>query len=208
VSGFLYKALNAFLSYLFYASTCILIAGCSSFSGSNSNAVRPTDDEKVVSAVKQLLGNEEPEIERNNAIQFNGLRHGVSLRDYADTIAMRFYEQFTPSAGVTVASFVNYDATLNNTHALGNQLSEALKTSLTQVGYPIVEVNLAQQIDITSKGNFVLTRKSDNRYFEYVVIGTMIHRKHGIDIDARLIEAKTQKTYAASSLTIPAFMFE
>lgn len=208
MSGFHCKALSAFFSFLFCAGICILLAGCSSFSGSSSNGIRPTDDEKVVATVKHLLGKEAPEVESNVAIEFHGLRHGVSLRDYADTIAMKFYEQFIPSAGVTVTSFVNYDASLNTTHAFGNQLSEALKTSLTKVGYPIVEANLAEQIEITDKGNFVLTRKSQNRHFEFVVIGTVIHRKHGLDIDARLIEAKTQKTYAASSLTIPAFMFE
>lgn len=186
----------------------ILLAGCSSFTATNSETLATNDDDKVAAAMKQLLANTKPEIESNKSIQFHGLRHGVSLSDYTDTIAMKFYEQFIPSSGVTVASFVDFNASLNSTHPFGNQLSEALKTSLTRVGYPIVEVNLENQINITDKGNFVLTRENKTQPLEFVVVGTLVYREHGINIDARLIEAKSQKTYAATSLTIPSFMIQ
>jgi TolB-like protein len=208
VSAFLYKFKTTFFYFLLCLVLGGVLAGCAFSPNANSADARQNDDEKVIAAVQQLLGSEPPITNSNHLTHFKGLRHGVALRDYADSIAMKFFEQFVPTSGVTVTSFVNYDATLNNTHALGNQLSEALKTSLTHVGYPIVEANLAEQIEITEKGNFVLTRELENTPYEFVVVGTLIHRKHGIDIDTRLLEAKSRKTYAAASLTIPEFLFE
>lgn len=204
----LYKFLNAVFFPLICACSWLLLCGCSAISERYSNDPSNTDDAKVIAAVQQLLGSGQPEINRNDITQFQGLRSGVSLRDYADTIAMKLHEQYTPFKGVTVASFVNYDAALNNTHALGNQLTENLKTALTQVGYPVVEVNLAEQVEITETGNFVLTRNSKHSEFEFVVVGTMTHRNDGLEIDTKLVRAKSKKTYAAVSLTIPAFLFE
>ena len=78
---------------------------------------------------------------------------------------------------------------------LGHQISSSLKTELVQRGGKVVEHKSAQAISMSNNASYYLTRKlselSQNIEVSYVLAGTMLEMKGGVEINIEVIDVET-----------------
>jgi len=128
------------------------------------------------------------------------------IKKYADRIAFDLREQvdITLIPAVSIASFVDLDDNLTHTHALGNKLAEALIVSFKEAGFYVIELNLANDIEINNSGSFIFKRNQKNTNFPpFIVSAIMNYDQSGININSRLIQTKDAAVFAAHSMYMP-----
>jgi len=133
------------------------------------------------------------------------------LKKYADRIAFELANQVDVKtlSEVTVASYVDLDDNLNNTHAFGNKLAEILIISLHQAGFKLLESNLNSHIQTTKQGSFIFKRDQNNaEKGALVVSGIINYHQSGININSRLMKLSNANILAANSLTMPYFVMK
>lgn len=132
------------------------------------------------------------------------------LKKYTNRIAFELAQQVNikqlPS--VVVASFVDLDDSLTNTHALGNKIAEDLVISLQERGYQVVDVNVSKQVILTPQGNFVFNREESKLPAQFVISGIVNYSPTGANINTRLVDTKSGTILAAYSITMPTFVIE
>jgi TolB-like protein len=143
---------------------------------------------------------------------FEPQQHNVNLSSYVEQLVVSLQQHLAPSAAgkVAVASFVDFDASLTNTHPLGNQLAENFVTQLRQFGFTVIDTNSSQQLTTTASGQFNFTRQTrtviDRHKLRSVLTGTLIYTPRGIEVNARIIELANQRVLSAATATIPYFV--
>lgn len=132
------------------------------------------------------------------------------LKKYADRIAFELAQQVDPTKlpYVGVASFVDLDESLTNTHPLGNKLAEDLIVSLQQNGYRVIDPNVANNLVMTPDGSFAFQRAQGELAMPYIVSGIINYTANGANINARLIASNSGAILAAYTLSMPAFVIE
>ncbi|MBZ9610183.1 FlgO family outer membrane protein [Rheinheimera maricola] len=150
----------------------------------------------------------------NNVFQdsYTPGRHKLSLANYVEQMVLSLKRNGTvPTEGsIAVASFVDFDASLTHSHALGNQLAENFITQLQKFGYNVNETKANGKLIIDSKGDFVFSRKKRTRFtrtnYCCVLTGTLIYAPTGIEVNTRLFNTRDNSLISSSQTTIPYFV--
>lgn len=137
------------------------------------------------------------------------------LHQYAGDIVM---QMLTPAAGiakgarVAVGTYVfagDVAAAFEQDIApdLGLQLQESLMTLLTQSGFRVIELRLADGINLTADAELLLNRQTmpaqDLLQVDYLLTGTVVPQQHAFIVNSRLIVAQHRQTVAAATTEIP-----
>lgn len=135
------------------------------------------------------------------------------LSDYASQLAMKLMENATrlkQNDLVGITSFVRLNESLSNSTVLGNQLSEYLITELQDFGLAIVDFKVANNINVTPYGDFVLSRSAKSlakkMAMDHVVTGTIIEDDRGVQVNARIVSLADKQIVASAHILIPAFI--
>lgn len=130
------------------------------------------------------------------------------LTDYAAQMAFKLagYDELK-GAKVGVTSFVEFDDSLQQTTALGNQFAEAMVTLLPQYGVDVIEYKLTRDIDVSPRGDIALSRDVRELQkaagMDYVMTGTLVATRRGIQINSRIVSVQGQKVIAAATTMVP-----
>jgi len=151
----------------------------------------------------------------NNVYSSDGLRTRYShkqISHYVEQMAMKMVnnKSLQINAPIAVASFVQFDSTLNRTNILGNQIAESFIVELQQYHLPVVDYKLTGAIRITTKGDFAFSRDvkqlAQDQSIGYVLSGTLTRAKGGVVVNARIIGLTSKVVVASSSAFIPGFV--
>lgn len=139
----------------------------------------------------------------------------ILLKDYAEQLAYQLYTNMNIEQiyyPIVVSSFVNYDASLNSSTVLGNQLSEVLIHELQKLGLPVVEHKLTGKIKVTPEGDFVLSRDVSELQrglkVGAIITGTLITSKKGIVVNSRVVQIDSSQVLSSASQVIPFWVME
>jgi TolB-like protein len=130
------------------------------------------------------------------------------LSDYANQLGFKLaaFEALKGSR-VGVTSFVEFDDSLQNTNALGNQFAEAMATTLPQHGIEVIDFKLTRKIVVSRQGDFALSRDvrqlSEKSGMDYILVGTLVTTRRGVQINSRIVSVKGQQVIAAASTLLP-----
>jgi TolB-like protein len=110
-------------------------------------------------------------------------------------------------AKVGVASFVEFDSSLRQTTAVGNQFAEAMVSLLPQYGVDVIEYKLTKSITVGPSGDLALSRNikelQANVGMDYILTGTVVATTRGLQIHSRVVSVAQHKVIAATSTLIP-----
>jgi len=89
---------------------------------------------------------------------------------------------------------------------LGHQISSSLKTELVQRGGKVVEHKSARAISMSDNASYYLTRKlkelSPNIEVSYVIAGTMLEVKGGVEVNVEVIDVDTHLVVSSARTII------
>lgn len=130
------------------------------------------------------------------------------LTDYAAQLAFKLAGDLKLSGvKIGVSSFVEFDSSLSQTNALGNQFAETLATLLPDYGVQVIEFKLTKHLAIGPEGDFALSRdiKKLQRHvgMDYLLVGTLITTRRGVQINSRIVSVSQQQVIAAATTLIP-----
>lgn len=143
----------------------------------------------------------------SDAVQVNP----ALLKKYADRIAFEIAQQIEPTSipYIAIASLVDLDDSLTNTHPFGNKLAEELLLASQQQGFQVLDYNVSPLVTMTQSGTFVFQRPNNQQMqLPYVLTGIISYTTQGININARLIATQTGNVIAAHSQVMPNFVFK
>lgn len=141
--------------------------------------------------------------------QYPQLQHSrKDLLDYAAQAAFKLAGfDALRGAKVGVTSFVEFDPSLRQTTAVGNQFAEAMVSLLPQYGVDVIEYKLTRGITVGPSGDLALSRDikalQANVGMDYILTGTVVTTKRGLQIHSRVVSVGQQKVIAATSTLIP-----
>lgn len=150
-----------------------------------------------------------------NVYSDEGLRTRYSHKQvshYVEQMAMKMVnnKSLEINSPIAVASFVQFDSTLNRTNILGNQIAESFIYELQQFHLPVVDYKLTGAIRITPKGDFAFSRDvkqlAQDQQIGYVLSGTLTRAKGGVVVNARIIGLTSKVVVASSQAFIPGFV--
>lgn len=151
----------------------------------------------------ELVAQEQP------ASLYPQLQHSrKELLDYAAQAAFKLAGfDGLRGAKVGVTSFVEFDPTLRQTTAVGNQFAEAMVSLLPQYGVEVIEYKLTRGITVGPSGDLALSRDikalQANVGMDYILTGTVVTTKRGLQIHSRVVSVAQHKVIAATSTLIP-----
>jgi TolB-like protein len=130
------------------------------------------------------------------------------LSDYASQLGFKLAAfDVLKGAKVGVASFVEFDESLQQSNALGNQFAEAMATTLPQHGVEVIDFKLTRKITVSREGDFALSRDvrqlSDKAGMDFILVGTLVTTKRGVQVNSRIVSVKGQQVVAAASTLLP-----
>lgn len=136
-----------------------------------------------------------------------------SLSDYVAQLAFKLAgNQQLQGAKVGVASFVFFDAQLEQTSAVGNQLAEELSTVLPGYGASVIEYKLTKHITVSPTGDLSLSRRTSKlrspQGMDYVLTGTMVPTRRGLQINSRVVSTQTNVVISSATTLIPALVLQ
>ncbi|MGB3727084.1 MAG: FlgO family outer membrane protein [Glaciecola sp.] len=136
-----------------------------------------------------------------------------SVQDYAGQLAMQLVKNgngLNTRAKIGVSAFVKLDTTLQNTTVLGNQLAEYSISEIQQFGLHVIDFKLMPAIKVTRGGDLAYSRNvvelAESSNMNHVLSGTMIQKREGIFVNARIIELGSSKVVSTASVLIPRFV--
>ena len=137
--------------------------------------------------------------------------HGKILKKYADRIAYEIALQVDQASFplIAVASFVDLDDSLANTHPLGNKLAEDLQLSMQEEGFRVADLQVAKNLNMTPQGNFIFKRHTEHTVrLPFILSGIINYTPNGANVNVRLVATQSGAILAAYTLTIPNFVIE
>ncbi|WP_460858504.1 FlgO family outer membrane protein [Rheinheimera gaetbuli] len=143
---------------------------------------------------------------------FSPSRYNVQLDSYVEQMIIKMLPD-TPAEltkNIAVASFVDFDSSLQQTHALGNQLAENFLTLLPRFGYAVTDTKVTKHIASSDRGDLIFSRQQRlffrNKNVHAVLAGTLIYTPKGVEVYSRLIRLKDQSVISSAKITIPYFV--
>lgn len=194
----------------------MLVSGCNI--APNKSTTTPDDNmlnnNEFEQIMQQLQGSEESaDTQPTNTQQFLPNAHNKTLTNYVEQMALQLTDtmQVAPQdAAIAIASFVDLDSTLKTANQLGNQLSETFIHQLQKFGYTAVDFKTANLITVSSKGDFAFSREARHLTHDniatHILSGTLIYRKQGIEVNARIIDVTSKRLAASSRSLIPFYV--
>lgn len=143
------------------------------------------------------------------ASMYPNLSHSKKqLSDYANQLGFKLAAfEALKGAKVGVASFVEFDESLQRSNALGNQFAEAMAITLPQHGVEVIDFKLTRKITVSREGDFALSRDvrqlSEKAGMDYILVGTLVTTRRGVQINSRIVSVKGQQVVAAASTLLP-----
>jgi len=140
---------------------------------------------------------------------YPNLQHSKKqLTDYAGQLGFKLAAfDVLKGAKVGVTSFVEFDDSLQHSNALGNQFAEAMATTLPQHGVEVIDFKLTRKITVSREGDFALSRDvrqlSEKAGMDYILVGTLVTTRRGVQINSRVVSVKGQQVVAAASTLLP-----
>ncbi len=130
------------------------------------------------------------------------------LTDYAIQMAFKLAGDMQLSGiKMGVSSFVEFDDSLRQTNALGNQFAEALATLLPEYGVQVIEFKLTRHLAVGAQGDLALSRDikklQRNVGMDYLLVGTLVTTRRGVQINSRVVSVAQQQVIASASTLIP-----
>lgn len=170
----------------------------------------PTD-EYIIELAKQYDAlNEQkvlPSSMHANAQEFRPYGHNRSLADFAEVLAIQLRSNYLGSfhnLSIVPSGFVLMDQSLEDSNQLGNQLAELCSTQLHQFGLNVVEPNLNS---VLSQSNTALKRAPfEFKNVSHVLTGTLIMRKQGVEVNAKIVNAKTKLSESTANIFVPMYI--
>lgn len=182
--------------------------GCTSTQ--DEKQVNPTD-EYIIELAKQFdaLNGQEvvPSTTSANTQEFRPYGHNRTLNDFAEVLALQLRGNYfgnLHNISIVPSGFVLMNQTLTDSNQLGNQLAELCSTQLHQFGLNVVEPNLN---NVLSQSNTALKRapfEFDN--VSHVLTGTLILRQQGVEVNAKIVNAKTKLSESTANIFVPMYI--
>lgn len=177
-------------SAMLLSLSALLAIGCSSYRDPDAVVDEPAPSEVLVESNAV-----EPELEFV-APQAASLQPSVSVQ--LDAMAAQLLENMrSPSRlpGIAVVSVVELQNMQSST-VLGMQIAEQMAHRLQAAGYKIIDYKARDTIQVTSSGDFVLSRDfeklRDSLPIEWALLGTMIPQRDGVQINLRLVDLRSK----------------
>ena len=195
-------------------TTGLLLSTLSACNMMNNSApvepVQSTTSQYDLTAMLQAQDNSAEPLD--NSTQFTPSKHHKTLVNYVEQMALDLVDTMQTELDVSIAvtSFVDLDASLNNSSQLGNQLSESFIHQLQKFGYGIVDFKTSDHIAMNARGDFVFSRDieqlADKHIASHVLSGTLIYRSSGVEVNARIIDISSKRVIASSNKTLPYYV--
>lgn len=161
--------------------------------------------------VRKMLPSEFPQAGITSVAlsQYPSLPHSKKqLTDYARQLGFQLAAFETlRGAKVGVTSFVEFDDSLQNATPLGNQLAEALVSTLPVFGVQVIDFKRTKSIKVSPQGDFSLSRDvrqlSAEAGMDYVLTGTLVATRRGVQVHSRVISVRGSQVVASASTLLP-----
>lgn len=198
--------------------TVTLLISCTAFAGchvTQSSEQTSQSQQNTAQAVNSdaIAQKEQQSAELQSATRrFVPYQHHKTLVNYVEQMALDLVDtmQQESDLGIAVTSFVDFDASLNNSNQLGNQIAESMLHQLQKFGYGVIDFKTRDAININNRGDFVFSRDIDElakkRIASHVLAGTLMYRKNGVEVNARIINLDTKQVIATSQKIIPNYV--
>lgn len=187
-----------------------ILSACSMTNNTAEPVQSTTSRYDLTQMLKQVQMNSAEPLE--NSAQFSPNKHHKTLVNYVEQMALDLVDtmQTELDTSIAVTSFVDLDATLNNSNQLGNQLSESFIHQLQKFGYGIVDFKTTDHIAMNARGDFVFSRDieqlANQRIASHVLSGTLIYRSNGVEVNARIIDITSKRVVASSNKILPYYV--
>jgi TolB-like protein len=115
------------------------------------------------------------------------------------------------SEPVVITTFSNLD-NLEETNSLGRLIAESLIHEFQVRKWRVLDIRLSKNIEVNSKGEFVLNRDVEKLYKRYrvagVITGTYSITEECVFINARLIDVRTGVVLSSGQVCVPTYGIE
>jgi len=196
----------------------LTLAGCSIIQNNESvEVVTPVDNTPNYDLTSMLQSVQaEQSSEPQDSSEFVPLKHHKTLVNYVEQMALDLVDTLESEAldnnsiNIAVTTIVDLDASLNKSNQLGNQIAESFIHQLQKFGYGVVDFKAMNSIDVSNRGDFVLSRDieklSESSMANYVLAGTLIYRPNGVAVNTRVINVHSKHVVATSRKLIPLYV--
>lgn len=169
-----------------------------------------------------LLGGIGASVHSQNAVAHAGGQYQVydSVQAVSANLSQRLQQQLQQNGaaqeGLALTSFVDADTLASYADndvlaSVGHALSEGLMTELNKTSVLVHEVRGRDYIEMSAGGALNLSRDAaelnENAPIEYILVGTLARRPHGVMVHTRVINRFDQEVVAAASEYIPERLF-
>ncbi len=137
-----------------------------------------------------------------------------TIHTYAQAMTQQLVQsmgELQPSATIAVGTFLPPDTLSHQVgsaeHLVALQMQESLYTTLTQLGFELVDFRLRQGIGIEAGQDAMLTRSLDklasNQQIDYFLTGTISTQQDAYIVNARLVDNRQNTIIAAATELLP-----
>lgn len=177
--------------------SCVIIVICSCSAG-NNNAIVKQESLIVVKTPK-----------------FKPIQIKRELTDYVRELTNELASNIIhvkPDSIFATSSFVFIDSDYKHSPNFAKQIQESFSYEFHRLGQPIIEIKSTGYIRVLPEGDFALS----NDFFElkhsqpidYILMGTLTRLIDGVQVNAKLVGAKSHAIVAASQIIIPKAVIE
>ncbi|MGX5913295.1 FlgO family outer membrane protein [Aliidiomarina sp. Khilg15.8] len=138
-----------------------------------------------------------------------------TTRDYSRLVAeqlMQSGHELKPHQRVAVTSPVWLQGDFNQSPLVARQLQEEISAELHDLSLSIIEYKLSDGIRVTPQGDFALSKNylelRELQNADYVLAATILEKRGGLTLNARLIDFQTQVVQATAQVTIPQHLID
>jgi TolB-like protein len=133
-----------------------------------------------------------------------------NLNSYVQTLTHELVSNMThvkPESVLAASSFVYVDGDFLSMPTFAKQIQESFTYEFHKVGQPIIELKLTGFIRILPEGDFALstdyTELKTTQPIDYILTGTLTKLIDGIQVNAKVVGAKSHAVVAAAQIIIP-----
>lgn len=193
--------------------TFFLLQGCTLLDDGQYIFIKKTDQTTVAGVEPES----KPEILLipGNSNKYQARYIHKDIEDYAEELTMKLIasgQRLNTHSRIGVASFVNFDSSLQTSSPTGNQLAESFIVQLQGYGLSVVDFKTIGDIRVGQSGDFVFSRKTEQLSFrqgiDYVLSGTLRDNGRGLIVNARIVGLKDNLVIASASGFIPSVVVE
>jgi len=117
-----------------------------------------------------------------------------------------------PTSGVVTTSFIFIDGDYQSSPVFARQLQENFSYELHKVGMPVIDLKSTSFVRITPDGDLGLskdfTELESSHVVDYILVGTLAQTRKGVQVNAKLVGAKTHTIVAAAQQFIPQYYID